>query len=374
MISKTFKQLFFRIGKIKNQTKITHFHEPLKPIQLKGRRVPLHLLDSVKSELYRLKSEERIKKLKNCDEDRFISPIVITCKKDKSIKLVLDSKISNKQIYKNKYQMPNIHELVDNVAAQISNNSAGEVWFTNLDLKNAYSQRSLDNFTSSQCNFSLVGGDTTGTYQFLTGFYGLGDMPNEFQRVMDSTLGNIPFTNCYLDDILVASKGSFNDHKKIVFKILSTLDSYNFAVKWSKCKFFQKEIEWLGFKISKSGIAPLFDKTKAIKDIPIPKNLKELGSFFGSTNQYIKFVPKLASLGSPLRPLLNKKSSFLWNEDHTKAFDKIKSEIVNLTENTHFDVKRPTRVKTDASHNGLGASLEQLHENVWKTVSFASRF
>ena len=62
--------------------------------------------------------------------------------------------------------MPNIHELVDNVAAQISNNSAGEVWFTNLDLKNAYSQLSLDNYTSSQCNFSLVGGDITGTYQF----------------------------------------------------------------------------------------------------------------------------------------------------------------------------------------------------------------
>ena len=120
--------------------------------------------------------------------------------------------------------MPNIHELVDNVAAQISNNSTGEVWLTNLDLKNAYSQLSLDNFTSNQCNFSLVGGDITGTYQFFTGFYGLGDMPYEFQRVMDSTLGNIPFTNCYLDDILVASKGSSIDHKKIVYKILSTLD------------------------------------------------------------------------------------------------------------------------------------------------------
>ena len=273
--------------------------------------------------------------------------------------------------------MPNIHELVDNVAAQISNNSAGEVWFTNRDLKNAYGQLSLDNFTSSQCNFSLVGGDITGTYQFYglsTGFYGLGDMPNEFQRVKDSTLGNIPFTNCYLEDILVASKGSLNDHKKIVYKILPTLDSYNLAVKWSKCKFFQKKIDWLGFKISKSEIAPLFDKTKAIKDIPIQKNLKELRSFFGSTNQYIKFVSNLASLGSPLRPFLNKKSIFLWNEDHTKAFNKTKSEIVNLTKNTHFDVKRPMRVKTDASHNGLGASLEQLHENVWKKVSFASRF
>ena len=118
--------------------KITHFHEPLKPIQLNGRRVPLHLLDAVKSELNRLKAEGHIKKLENCDEDRFISPIVITCKKDKSIKL--DSKFINKQIYKNKYQMPNIHELVDNVAAQITNDSVGEVWFTNLDLKNAYSQ------------------------------------------------------------------------------------------------------------------------------------------------------------------------------------------------------------------------------------------
>ena len=135
MISKTFKQLFLRIGKIKNQTKITHFHEPLKPNQLKGRRVPLHLLDSVKSELYRLKSKGHITKLKNCDKDRFIIPIVITCKKDKSIKLALDSKFINKQIYKNKYQMPNIHELVDTVAAQISNNSGGEVWFTNLDSK-----------------------------------------------------------------------------------------------------------------------------------------------------------------------------------------------------------------------------------------------
>ena len=128
--------------------------------------------------------------------------------------------------------MPNIHELVDNVAAQITNDSVGEVWFTNLDLKNAYSQLALDKFTSNQCNFSIVGGDITGTYQFLTGFYGLGDMPNEFQRVMDSTLGSIPFTNCYLDDILISSKGTFLDHKNFVLNILSTLDEYNFAVKW----------------------------------------------------------------------------------------------------------------------------------------------
>ena len=77
-----------------------------------------------------------------------------------------------------------------------------------------------------------MGGDITGTYQFSTGFYGLGDMPNEFQRVMDPTLGSIPFTNCYLHYIFIDSKGTFLDHKNIVFKVLSILDDYNFAVKW----------------------------------------------------------------------------------------------------------------------------------------------
>ena len=91
--------------------------------------------------------------------------------------------------------MPNIHELVHNVVAQLSIDSVEEVWFTNLDLKKVYSQLVLDKFTSTQCNFSVVGGNITGTFQFLTGFYGLGDMSNEFQRVMDSMLGTIPFTN-----------------------------------------------------------------------------------------------------------------------------------------------------------------------------------
>ena len=198
-------------------------------------------------------------------------------------------------------------------------------------------------------------------------------MLNEFFIVMDSKIGNLIFTNCYLGDILVASKGGFTKHKNIVHKILSILDNL-FLPSNNQNVNSSEKIGCLGFNISKSGIAPLIDKTKALKDISIPKNLKEICSFFGSTNQYINFVPKLASLGSPLRLLINKKSTFLWNKERTKTFEKIKWEIVNLTENTHFVVKRNTKVKTDASHIGVDASLEQLQGNNWKTVSFASRF
>ena len=146
--------------------KVTHFHSPFKPIQTKGRRVPLHLLNNVKTELNRMEKEGHIVKLNKCDEDCFISPIVITRKKDGSIKLALDSKLLNNQIFKNKYQMPNIQELIDNIALQLTSKESGEVWFSSLDLKNAYSQLQLCTDTSKQCNFSIVGGETTGTYRF----------------------------------------------------------------------------------------------------------------------------------------------------------------------------------------------------------------
>ena len=46
-----FKDVFTRVGKIPNDRKVTHFHSPLKPIQSKGRRVPLHLLAGVNEKL-----------------------------------------------------------------------------------------------------------------------------------------------------------------------------------------------------------------------------------------------------------------------------------------------------------------------------------
>ena len=143
-----FKEFYTRIGKIPNDHKITHFHTPFKTVQAKERRTPLHLLAGLNDELIRMETEGHILKLEKCDEGCFISPIVITRKKDGSIKLTLDSKLLNDHTFENKYRMPNIHELIDNVALQISEKSNGQVCFSNLDLKNAYSHLKLCNQTS----------------------------------------------------------------------------------------------------------------------------------------------------------------------------------------------------------------------------------
>ena len=69
--------------------------------------------------------------------------------------------------------------------------------FSLLDLHFTYSQIPLDKITREQCNFSLIGGNATGTYQFQTGFYGFTDMPAEFQKAIDLTLTNFTKTYAY---------------------------------------------------------------------------------------------------------------------------------------------------------------------------------
>ena len=123
-------------------------------------------------------------------------------------KLAMDAKPINRQLFKNKYQMPNVDELIDEVSQIVTEKKKTTLYFLVLDSKYAYSQLKLAADTARQCNFNIVGWKATGTYRFLTGFYGLADMPAEFQKAMDRTVNHAKNTFCFLDDILIVSKGS----------------------------------------------------------------------------------------------------------------------------------------------------------------------
>ena len=102
--------------------------------------------------------------------------------------------------------------------------------------------------------------------------------------------------------------------------------------------------------------------------------MKQLRSFLGSVHHLSKFIPNLAKICHSLRHLLKKSKKFIWNENHQTYFEHIKTAIANATENTHFNPTLETRIKCDASRQGLGATLEPLDCDGWKTVAFASRF
>ena len=88
--------------------------------------------------------------------------------------------VINEAIHKNKYKMQNTYCLMGYIAQSIleSSHESG-VHFSTLHLRYAYSQLPFGEATAKHCNFNIIGGQATGTYLFITGFYGLTDMPAE---------------------------------------------------------------------------------------------------------------------------------------------------------------------------------------------------
>ena len=56
------------------------------------------------------------------------------------------------------------------------------------------------------------------TYRSRTGFYGLTDMPAAFQKLMEFSLAGIENTRCFLDDIIIVSRVSQEDHLNLIFQ------------------------------------------------------------------------------------------------------------------------------------------------------------
>ena len=114
--------------------------------------------------------------------------------------------------------------------------------FSTLDLRYAHSQIPLDKMTREQCNFNLIGGNATGTYQFQTRFYDLTDMPAEFQKAIDLTLRDCTNTYAYLGHILIKTRGSLGLHRQKLQAVLTKLDEENLAISLDKCKFACKQV------------------------------------------------------------------------------------------------------------------------------------
>ena len=93
----------------------------------------------------------------------FFQPVVITVKKDRSVKIALDARSRNNAILKDKHQMANLESLTENIAEIINSKQEGDVWFTSRDMVYAYGQKVLHSETAKHCNFQIIRGETTGT-------------------------------------------------------------------------------------------------------------------------------------------------------------------------------------------------------------------
>jgi hypothetical protein len=120
---------------------------------------------------------------------------------------------------------------------------------------------------------------------------------------------------------------------------------------------------FLGYVLSKDGLAVDESKVTAIHDWPLPTTLHEVRSFHGLVSFYHCFIHNFSTILEPITKCI-KAGKFSWNEVDTNAFELIKVKLTTapLLVLPNFDI--PFELRCDASKIGIGAVLSQLSKPV----------
>ena len=129
-----FPNLFKRRGRVNNYKIKIEMKDSTRITQQKGRRIPIQIQDQVDRKIKNLLDQGHIERVDTIKDDVFIQPIVLTVKKDRSVKIALDARALNDSIAKDKYQMPNLENLMDMVAKKIDGKE-GQVFYSSVDMK-----------------------------------------------------------------------------------------------------------------------------------------------------------------------------------------------------------------------------------------------
>ena len=129
-----------------------------------------------------------------------------------------------------------------------------------------------------------------------------------------------------------------------------------------KFQFCQKEVDYVGFRITEHGVKPSNETLRAIKEFPRPRNISGVRSFFGLIEQ-VSFAFSKTEIMAPFRHLLSPKTQFTWDDHLEQAFEKGKAEVIEkvIEGINSFDLNRRTCLQVDWSKEGIGFLLLQKY-------------
>ena len=122
----------------------------------------------------------------------------------------------------------------------------------------------------------------------------------------------------------------------------------------------QDNVEYLGQVVSKHGIHKSKGKLEAILKMSPPSSQKNLRSFLGIVNHYMKFIPFLANLSAPMNKLLKKDAQFYWSSGCEDSFNKTKKALTSTEVLVHFDPQVPLGLACDASSGNRSCSVPHI--------------
>ncbi|KAJ3708376.1 hypothetical protein LUZ61_012081 [Rhynchospora tenuis] len=276
------------------------------------------------------------------------APVLFVRKKDGTLRLCIDYRELNKVTIKNRYPLPRIDDLFDQLQ--------GSSVYSKIDLRTGYHQLRIRPSDIEKTAFRT----RYGHYEYLVMPFGLTNAPAAFMDLMNRVFHDL-LDSCvvvFIDDILIYSK-SMKEHEKHLRMVLDRLRQHKLYEKLSKCEFWLEQVAFLGHIISGRGLAVDPDKIKAVMEWSPPKTVTEVRSFLGLAGYYRRFVPDFAKMARPLTKLLQKDVKYEWGEAQEKSFQELKNRLVTAPIFAMSVSGQDYTVYTDASRLGLGCVLTQ---------------
>ncbi|GJZ75476.1 putative reverse transcriptase domain-containing protein [Tanacetum coccineum] len=208
---------------------------------------------------------------------------------------VLDYRELNKLTIKNRYPLPRIDDLFDQLQ--------GSRYFSKIDLRSGYHQLRVHEDDIPKTAFRT----RYGHFEFTVMPFGLTNAPAVFMDLMNRVCKPYldKFVIVFIDDILIYSKTK-EDHEVHLGLVLELLRKEKLYAKFSKCEFWLQEVHFLGHVVNQNGIHVDPSKIEAVKNWKTPTTPSEIRSFLGLAGYYRRFIANFSKIAKPLTSLTQK--------------------------------------------------------------------
>ena len=285
------------------------------------------------------------------------APVLFVKKKDGSLRLCTDYREINKGTIKNKYPLPRIDDLFDQLQ--------GSKIFSKIDLQSGYHQLKIKASDIPKTAFRT----RYGHYEYLVMPFGLTNAPAAFMDLMNRVFKPYldQFIVVFIDDILIYSKTK-EEHFEHLRIVLQTLREHKLYAKLKKCDFWMDQVPFLGHVISGKGISVDPAKVQAVSEWQRPATPTDIRSFLGMAGYYRRFIMNFARIAAPLTRLTKKGVKFEWTDQCEKSFQELKNHLISAPVLTLPIGGEEFTIYCDASKFGLGCVLMQRG----KVIAYAS--